>query len=91
LNQFFNIIVFTQFFTSAISIGLTMFQLTVVSQPSNFSKMLVQTGLFKVAPLSTEFYSLLFYGSAIVVQIFMYCWFGNEVEVTVTDSNFFVR
>ncbi|RZC40730.1 7tm 6 domain containing protein, partial [Asbolus verrucosus] len=57
-NQFFNWIVL-----SAISIGMTMFQLTVV------------------ALFSSEFYSYLFYANAIVVEIFMYCWFGNEVEV----------
>ncbi|KAJ3663640.1 hypothetical protein Zmor_007881 [Zophobas morio] len=34
-----------------------------------------------VVPFSSEFYSLLTYGVAITIQIFMYCWFGNEVEV----------
>ncbi|KAJ3663422.1 hypothetical protein Zmor_007685 [Zophobas morio] len=62
-NQFFNWIVLVQFFVSAISIGMTMFQLTVV------------------AAFSSEFYSCLFYGNAVVVEIFMYCWFGNEVEI----------
>ncbi|KAJ3663648.1 hypothetical protein Zmor_007887 [Zophobas morio] len=34
-----------------------------------------------VAPMSSEFYSLVAYGLAITTQIFMYCWFGNEIEV----------
>ncbi|KAJ3645577.1 hypothetical protein Zmor_007880 [Zophobas morio] len=34
-----------------------------------------------VKPMSSEFFSVLWYGLAILVQIFMYCWFGNEVEV----------
>ncbi|KAJ3663646.1 hypothetical protein Zmor_007886 [Zophobas morio] len=34
-----------------------------------------------VVPMSNEFFSLLSYGVAITMQIFMYCWFGNEIEV----------
>ncbi|KAJ3663548.1 hypothetical protein Zmor_007801 [Zophobas morio] len=34
-----------------------------------------------VAPFSTEFLFLITYGVAVVTQIFMYCWFGNEVQV----------
>ncbi|KAJ3663589.1 hypothetical protein Zmor_007836 [Zophobas morio] len=38
--------------------------------------------LCSVAPLSTEFYSLVSFESAVIVQISMYCYFGNNVEVT---------
>ncbi|KAJ3635798.1 hypothetical protein MTP99_008677 [Tenebrio molitor] len=62
-NNFFNWIVLVQFFISAASIGITMFQLTVV------------------APFSSEFFSLVTFGMAIIVEIFMYCWFGNDVEI----------
>nr|XP_015838120.1 PREDICTED: odorant receptor Or2 [Tribolium castaneum] len=62
-NNYLNWILFMQFFVSTISIGITMFQLTVVR------------------PFSNEFYSLFTYISAIIGQIFMYCWYGNEVEV----------
>ncbi|RZC35671.1 7tm 6 domain containing protein [Asbolus verrucosus] len=62
-NNFFNWIVFFQFFISATTIGVTMFQLTMV------------------VPLSNEFFSLVTFGMAILVEIFMYCWFGNEVEL----------
>ncbi|RZC33382.1 7tm 6 and/or DUF2225 domain containing protein, partial [Asbolus verrucosus] len=34
-----------------------------------------------VVPFSAEFYSFLTYSFAIIVQVFMYCWFGNEIEV----------
>nr|XP_015833153.1 PREDICTED: odorant receptor Or1-like isoform X1 [Tribolium castaneum] len=34
-----------------------------------------------VVSFSSEFFSSLFYFGAITVQIFMYCWFGNEVEL----------
>ncbi|XP_063926025.1 odorant receptor 4-like [Zophobas morio] len=34
-----------------------------------------------VAAFSSQFYSSLFYVSAVVVEIFMYCWYGNEVEI----------
>ena len=34
--------------------------------------------------MSSEFYSLVAYGLAITTQIFMYCWFGNEIEVKVS-------
>ncbi|KAJ3636029.1 hypothetical protein MTP99_008879 [Tenebrio molitor] len=37
-----------------------------------------------VSPLSGECYSLLFYVSSITVQISLYCWFGNEVEIKVS-------
>ncbi|XP_044270070.1 odorant receptor Or2-like [Tribolium madens] len=33
-----------------------------------------------VVPLSSEFYSFLFYANSIISQIFIYCWFGNEVQ-----------
>ncbi|EFA09170.1 odorant receptor Or1 [Tribolium castaneum] len=62
-NNFLNWILLVQFFIFAVSIGITMFQLTLV------------------IPFSTEFYSLLTYGMAIILQIYMYCWFGNEVEI----------
>ncbi|XP_068912914.1 odorant receptor Or1-like [Tenebrio molitor] len=62
-HRFFNWIVLIQFFTSAVSIGLTMFQLTVV------------------IPFTSEFYSFFFYLMSVTVEIFMYCWFGNEVEI----------
>ncbi|RZC37207.1 7tm 6 domain containing protein, partial [Asbolus verrucosus] len=62
-NTFFNMIVLGQFFTSAVTIGLVMFRLTLVS------------------PTSSEAFSLLFYVGSMTVQIFLYCWFGNEVEV----------
>ncbi|KYB28921.1 Odorant receptor 46a, isoform A-like Protein [Tribolium castaneum] len=62
-QKFFNWIVLTQFCASVISIGLSMFQLTLV------------------VPLSSEFFMFIFYLGAITVEIFMYCWFGNEVEL----------
>ncbi|RZC35283.1 7tm 6 domain containing protein, partial [Asbolus verrucosus] len=62
-NEFINMIALGQFFTSAVSNGLSMFQLTLV------------------APFSSECYSLLFFVGSITTQIFIYCWFGNEVEV----------
>ncbi|RZC42564.1 7tm 6 domain containing protein, partial [Asbolus verrucosus] len=62
-NQFYNWLLLVQFFVGGVSIGLSMFQLTLV------------------IPLSTEFYMLLTYGGAVLVQGFMYCWFGNEIEV----------
>ncbi|KAJ3663374.1 hypothetical protein Zmor_007651 [Zophobas morio] len=62
-NKFFDKIALGQFFTSALTLALTMFQLTVV------------------APLSSEFYSLLFYAGAMTTEIFLYCWFGNEAEI----------
>ncbi|XP_015838099.1 odorant receptor Or1 isoform X1 [Tribolium castaneum] len=34
-----------------------------------------------VKPFTTEFYNFMAYVTAEVVQIFMYCWFGNEVQV----------
>ncbi|RZC42786.1 7tm 6 domain containing protein, partial [Asbolus verrucosus] len=34
-----------------------------------------------VAPFTSEFFALLAFLAAIIVQIFVYCWFGNLVEV----------
>ncbi|KAJ3645578.1 hypothetical protein Zmor_007880 [Zophobas morio] len=62
-SQFFNWILFWHLIISGVSIGITMFQLTLM------------------VPLSTEFFSLLSYGCSIILQIFMYCYFGNEVQV----------
>ncbi|RZC34348.1 7tm 6 domain containing protein, partial [Asbolus verrucosus] len=61
-SHFSNWIVFLQFFISATSIGITMFQLTTVT-------------LF-----SSQFFAFVFFLIAISAQIFLFCWFGNEVE-----------
>ncbi|RZC35674.1 7tm 6 domain containing protein [Asbolus verrucosus] len=66
VNQFYNRLLLVQFCVSGISIGLAMFQLTIV------------------APFSSEFYSFVSYANAISVQVFLYCWFGNEIEVKVS-------
>ncbi|RZC39169.1 hypothetical protein BDFB_014760, partial [Asbolus verrucosus] len=34
-----------------------------------------------VVPLTSEFFSFLSFIMAIIVEIFMYCWFGNEVKL----------
>ncbi|RZC39486.1 7tm 6 domain containing protein, partial [Asbolus verrucosus] len=42
------------------------------------------TGMFRlsmVSPLSGEGYSLLTFVTSMVLQVFLYCWFGNEVEI----------
>lgn len=36
--------------------------------------------------LSFEFLSMLLYLSGIMLQIFFYCWYGNELELKVTSS-----
>jgi hypothetical protein len=36
-----------------------------------------------VVPFSSEFFSCLSFTFSMTVEIFMYCWFGNEVEVKV--------
>ncbi|RZC42322.1 7tm 6 domain containing protein, partial [Asbolus verrucosus] len=62
-NKFYNWLLFFQFFVGGISIGVSMFQLTLV------------------VPLSSQFYSFLTYSNGISVEVFMYCWFGNEIEI----------
>ncbi|RZB39582.1 7tm 6 domain containing protein [Asbolus verrucosus] len=61
-NEFYNWLLFVQFFVGGISIGLAMFELTVV------------------VPFSSEFYSHVSYANAIIVEVFMYCWFGNDIQ-----------
>ncbi|KAJ3636021.1 hypothetical protein MTP99_008872 [Tenebrio molitor] len=51
---------------------------------SSASLALAMFQLTLVEPLSSECYSLLFYVSAITVQIFLYCWCGTDVEVRVS-------
>ncbi|KAJ3663312.1 hypothetical protein Zmor_007608 [Zophobas morio] len=41
-----------------------------------------------VDPLSSASLSHLSYVTAITVQLFLYCWFGNEVEIKVRDLSF---
>ncbi|RZB40739.1 7tm 6 domain containing protein [Asbolus verrucosus] len=64
-NRFYNWVIFVEFFVGAVSIGISMFQLTIV------------------VPLSNEFYSFIVYLVCIATQVFMYCWFGNEIEIKV--------
>ncbi|RZC39909.1 7tm 6 domain containing protein [Asbolus verrucosus] len=69
-NQFYNWLLLVQFFVGGVSLGLSMFQLTVV------------------VPFSSEFYMLLTYGNAVLVEVFMYCWFGNEIEVKSSNLSY---
>lgn len=64
-NQFSNWLILLQFFISAVSIGITMFRLSLVT------------------PFSSEFYSLTAFLLSITVEIFMFCWCGNTVEIKV--------
>ncbi|KAJ3663552.1 hypothetical protein Zmor_007803 [Zophobas morio] len=41
-----------------------------------------------VAPFSVEFLFLVSYEMAVVAQIFIYCWFGNEVQVKSNNVSF---
>jgi hypothetical protein len=84
-NEFVNWIIFFQFFTSAVSLGLTLFQLTVVSCDL-FSTDLLQVFLQKT-PFTGEFYSAVSYGSTVMVETFIYCWFGNEVIIKVNTNS----
>ncbi|RZC32999.1 7tm 6 domain containing protein, partial [Asbolus verrucosus] len=61
----------------------TFFEMIVLGQffTSSVSIAVAMFQLTLVAPLSSECYSLLFYVGSITVQIFLYCWFGNEVEI----------
>nr|AJO62236.1 olfactory receptor OR17 [Tenebrio molitor] len=62
-NDVFNWIILVQFFASAISIGFSMFLVTIVT------------------PFSEEFFSFAFYGFSASFEIFIYCWFANEIQV----------
>ncbi|KAJ3663354.1 hypothetical protein Zmor_007640 [Zophobas morio] len=48
------------------------------------SQALCMFELSVVGFMSNEFYSYLFYVGAVTVQIFLYCWFGNEIELKVS-------
>ncbi|RZB94419.1 7tm 6 domain containing protein, partial [Asbolus verrucosus] len=62
-NQFYNWLLLVQFFVGGVSLGLSLFQMTIV------------------VPFSSEFYMLAAYENAVLVGVFMYCWFGNEIEI----------
>ncbi|RZB40716.1 7tm 6 domain containing protein, partial [Asbolus verrucosus] len=62
-NQFYNWLLLVKFFVGGVSLGITMFQMTIV------------------VPFSSEFYSIAGYAQAVSLEVFMYCWFGNEIEV----------
>ncbi|RZC36710.1 7tm 6 domain containing protein, partial [Asbolus verrucosus] len=81
VNHFYNWLIFVEFFVGAISIGLSMFQLTVVSFNCDLSQFTLVILFNKVVPFSGEFFSFISYSNCISLQVFMYCWFGNEIEV----------
>ncbi|XP_044270013.1 odorant receptor 4-like [Tribolium madens] len=66
-NVFFNEILLIQFLTSTASLGLALFQFSLVD------------------PLSPEGYMIFLYVLCIITEIFLYCWFGNEVEIKNDD------
>ncbi|RZC42149.1 7tm 6 domain containing protein [Asbolus verrucosus] len=88
-NEFYNWLLLVQFFVGGFSIGLAMFQLTVVSLAVHFAVILpLNCPFMKVVPLSSEFYSHVSYANAILVEVFMYCWFGHDIELKVNISIF---
>lgn len=42
---------------------------------------------FQVNPISVEFVSMLTYQSCMLMQLFLYCWFGNEILLKVIMRN----
>ena len=77
-------IVLGQFFTSTVVTALTMFQLTLVSLIFLAIFVLI-LARWKVDPLSSASFSHMTYVTAITAQLFLYCWFGNEVEIKVRE------
>ncbi|RZB40538.1 7tm 6 domain containing protein, partial [Asbolus verrucosus] len=71
-NQFYNWLIFFQFVIGGITIGFSMFQLTLV------------------IPFSSEFFSFLMYSNGISVEVFMYCWFGNEIQIKSSQLSYAV-
>ncbi|RZB40219.1 7tm 6 domain containing protein [Asbolus verrucosus] len=63
--------------------------LTNVAMDTLFSILMIQTGAqcdilnVKVTAFNASYIMLLFYQLAIFTQIFLYCWFGNEVVLKV--------
>ncbi|XP_044270000.1 odorant receptor 67c-like isoform X2 [Tribolium madens] len=68
-QQYFNWIVLLQFAASVVSIGLSMFQLTVV------------------VPFTSVFYTFCSYVVAIALETFIYCWYGNQVELKILQTS----
>jgi hypothetical protein len=60
-----------------------MFQLTLVSFVTLYSVDDYFQNFAKVVPSSSDVYTILAYAAAAATQIFMYCWFGNQVELKV--------
>lgn len=40
--------------------------------------------MFKLPAFSFEFFAILLYEVTMLVDIFVFCWFGNEIHVKVT-------
>ncbi|KAJ3663389.1 hypothetical protein Zmor_007663 [Zophobas morio] len=60
-NIFVDKILLTQFVTTATSLSLCLFQLTLIP------------------PLTSEFFSMISAVMSATFQIFLYCWYGNEI------------
>ncbi|KAJ3663302.1 hypothetical protein Zmor_007603 [Zophobas morio] len=67
------------------------YQMVFLWQLSNSSLTLALTmfQLTLVEPTSSDVVTIFAYAAAAAVQIFMYCWFGNQVELKVRD--FFLK
>jgi hypothetical protein len=84
-NNVFNMIVLGQFATSTATLAMTMFQLTLVRTATLCTVLLTSRG--QVEPLSGEGIPFLLYLVGMTAEIFLYCWFGNEVEFRVSSPN----
>ncbi|XP_063925879.1 odorant receptor 13a-like [Zophobas morio] len=80
VNHHREIIKFTRSFNDAFN--WTIFAQFFASAISiGFSMFLMST----TSPLNKEFYSILFYGTSAFLEILIYCWFGNEVQMKNTN------
>ncbi|XP_064215780.1 LOW QUALITY PROTEIN: odorant receptor 46a-like [Tribolium castaneum] len=77
-RQAFNWSIFLQFFVSTTSLGIVMFKITRVSHETIKSRFSTK---FQFSLYVSEYYRFISYACSVLVQVFIYCWFGNEVIV----------
>nr|XP_015833046.1 PREDICTED: odorant receptor Or1 isoform X7 [Tribolium castaneum] len=67
----------------------SLFNMIVLGQIATSTVVLALTmfQLSMVSPLSSEGLNHLFYIGGIIMQILLYCWFGNEVEAKMSATN----
>lgn len=84
LENVFCYIIFIQFLTSAVVICNIGFLLVHVSNKTKYFFHSILKFILQMDNLNTQFFRVFMYFLAMMIQLVVYCWYGNEIIIKVS-------